>query len=51
MHKKTLFHFEHWNRLPRGLVEFYLQVFKNCLDMVRDSLLQVTMLEQGDITG
>lgn len=51
MHKKTLFYFEHWYRLPKELVEFSLQIFKNCPGVVWDSLLWVTMLEQGDIRG
>lgn len=42
---------QHWNRLPRVLVKSSsLQIFKNCLHMVGDNLLQVTVLEQEDMT-
>jgi len=30
---------EHWNWLPRGLVDSSLKVFKTCLDVVHCSLL------------
>jgi len=43
----TLRVMEHCNRLPRGVVESPLEIFKTCLDKVLCSLFLVTLLWQG----
>jgi len=44
----TLKVMEHWNRLPKGVVESpSLEIFNTCLDETLCSLLLVTVLRQG----
>jgi len=43
---------EHWDRLPREIVESpFLEIFKTHMDLVPCSLLQVTLLWQAGCTG
>jgi len=42
---------EHWNRLPRGVVDSAsLEIFKTRLNKVLCSLLQMTLVQQGGWT-
>ena len=42
---------EHWNRLPREAVESpSLEILKTRLDTVLNSVLEVTLVEQGGVT-